>query len=224
MEKSHITFLSETFLFEGIEINECTKLLEDLKVSEKKYSKGDIIYSPNVFQRCIGFVFDGECLISRDSSTEHPIPLNTVKKGSSFGITSVFSQSSEFPTVVTAKSFCTILFLDYEILSCLIHKNYTVAMNVIRFLTERIEFLNYRIAAFSGMSVEEKLINHILGIHKRTGMTEFDFNKKHSAEAISCGRASLYRAMESLQTAGYVKFDNKKIYITDLEGLERMSK
>ena len=106
----------------------------------------------------------------------------------------------------------------------MIEKNHIISLNVIGFLTERITFLNDRIAAFSGVSVEEKLVNYILGLRKRYGSDEFEFNKKRSAEAISCGRASLYRAMDSLANAGYVSFDNKKVYILDQQGLERMSK
>lgn len=224
MKEEHITLLSNTFLFKGMERDACVELLRSLPSELFTFSKGDVIYSPSEFKRRIGFVAEGECLISRLSSSGHNVPLNTAKVGDSFGITSVFSASDEFPTVITAKTFCSIIFIDSEILIQLIKEKWIISLNVINFLTERIEFLNERIAAFSGMSVEEKLISHILSLHKRYGSLEFGFNKKRSAEAISCGRASLYRAMDTLSSEGFVKFDNKKIYILDLKGLERMSK
>ena len=95
-------------------------------------------------------------------------------------------------------------------------------MNIIEFLTEKINFLNDKIAAFSGGSVEEKLASHILLLSKKNNSLEFDFNKKKSAEALNCGRASLYRAISALESAGYISLDNKKIIINDPEGLERI--
>lgn len=224
MEQEYINFLKETFLLDGIDPMDCYEILKELPYEVREYQRGNIIFSPADFKRKIGFVIDGECLISRHSSIGHNVTLNVVKKGASFGITSIFSKHDNFPTTVSAKTFCSIFFLDSQILMQIIESNHTVSLNVIRFLTERIEFLNERIAAFSEISVEKKLVNHILSLQKRCDSLDFNFNKKQTAEAISCGRASLYRAMDTLSERGLVRFDNKKIYITDLEGLERITK
>ena len=84
--------------------------------------------------------------------------------------------------------------------------------------------MNDKVAAFSGGCVEEKLASYLLGLKRKYRSCEFDFNKKKSAEALNCGRASLYRAIASLETEGYISFENKKIHINDPEGLERISK
>jgi len=64
----------------------------------------------------------------------------------------------------------------------------------------------------------------LLGLKRKYESAVFDFNKKKSAEALNCGRASLYRALASLESEGYISFESKKINIIDLEGLERISK
>lgn len=212
-----------SFLFDGISEPEAKSILSNLAVKETTYSKGDVIFSPESFERKIGFVISGECYISRPS-TEQQTPINIAKSGDSFGITTVFSDNTHFPTLITAKTVCSIFFINSEDLLKIMDQNHAIALNIIRFLTRRIEFLNDRITTFSSSSVEEKLISYILSLYKRVGKFEFDFNKKQSADAISCGRASLYRAMESLSATGLVKFDSKKIYINDLNGLERMLK
>lgn len=221
MKNTPESVLLRSFLFDGIDKKEAVEVIKQLTIEEVAYSKADVIFSPHKYERKIGFVTNGECLISRPSSGQ-PIPINIAKSGDSFGITTVFSDSSEFPTLITAKSLCSVFFINSDELTKIMELNSAIAFNVIRFLTRRIEFLNDRIAAFSASSVEEKLVNYILTLHKRFEASEFEFNKKQSAEAINCGRASLYRAMESLAERGYVKFDNKKIYIIDLTGLERM--
>ncbi len=97
-------------------------------------------------------------------------------------------------------------------------------MNVIRFMSERILFLNEKIATFSGDNVEQKLARLLLCEKIYTDSCEFAFNKKKAAETINSGRASLYRALESLAEKGLITFDNKIIKIIDLCGLERISK
>ena len=223
MKKEHLTLLSSTFLFDGLSESVCEELLRTIHIDEASFSKGDVIYSPDEFEKKIGFVLDGECIISKPSAGQQ-IPINIVKKGDSFGIISVFSTHSVFPTFIIAKSLCSVLFINYYDIHRLIEKNHQLSLNIINFLAERISFLNDRIAAFSGTTVENKLVNYIIGQCKKYDSLEFEFNKKHSAEAISCGRASLYRAMDALVCAGLVKFDAKKIYIIDRKGLERMSK
>ena len=95
-------------------------------------------------------------------------------------------------------------------------------LNIIKFLAKKINFLNDKIAAFSGGKIEEKLAKYLLGLKKKYGSSKFDFNKKKSAEALNCGRASLYRAIDALEKGGFISLDNKKINIIDPEGLERI--
>ena len=223
INKNVTDILLSSFLFDKIPIQDAERIINTLDIKEKAYAKGDVIFSPNNFERKIGFVVNGECYISRPTSGQQT-PINIVKSGDPFGITTVFSDNVHFSTLITAKTVCSVFFIKSEDLLRIMDSYHTVALNTIRFLTHRIEFLNERITTFSSSSVEDKLVSYILSLCKRTGKTEFSFNKKQSADAISCGRASLYRAMESISATGYVKFDSKKIYINDLNGLERMLK
>ena len=220
---TYSTFLKNTFLFKGIDESEISSLLDSVDFEESAYHKGDMIFSPDDFERKLGFVLDGECIVGRNSGGTF-VPLNILKKGNSFGILTVFSADDEFPTLIKAKNSCTVLFFSAEATRELVAKNAKVSMNVIEFLAKKISFLNRKIAAFSGGSVEEKLAGHILELKRKENSLTFDFNKKKSAEALNCGRASLYRAISSLEDAGYISFDNKKIIINDPEGLERILK
>jgi hypothetical protein len=94
---------------------------------------------------------------------------------------------------------------------------------LIEFLTEKIEFLNKKIATFSSDSVEEKLASYLLMKSEKLGCA-FPFNCKVGAEFINAGRASLYRGISSLSDKKLIKLENKKIYILDLPGLERITK
>ena len=216
-------FFGHTFLFKGVKNEALKSLLSKIKIEEINYLKGDVIYSPTDFKQRLGFVYCGECSVGRQTSTT-VIPLNVAKTHDSFGILTCFSQHDEFPTVITAKTNATVLFISADDLQLLLKQSPFVSLNVIDFLTKKISFLNEKIAAFSGGTIEEKLASYILSLKKKTGSLEFEFNKKKSSESLNCGRASLYRAIDSLRAAGLITLEDKKIIINDLEGLERITK
>jgi CRP-like cAMP-binding protein len=221
--QTYADFFAKTFLFKGVKNDALNSLLIRIRIEERNYQKGEVIYSPEEFKKQLGFVFLGECSVGRQTSTA-VIPLNMAKIYDSFGILTCFSQQDEFPTVITAKTNATVLFIRAEDLQLLLKQSPFVSLNVINFLTQKIGFLNEKIAAFSGGSIEEKLASYILSLKKQHNALEFEFNKKKSAESLNCGRASLYRAIDSLRSAGLITLDDKKIIINDLEGLERITK
>ena len=220
---SYSAFFEKTFLFKDIPSENIDSILRSVKIEERSYQRGDTIYSPDDFHKKVGFIYHGECVVGRQSSSG-VIPLNVSVKYDSFGILTCFSDRDEFPTVITAKTSCAVLFISADELRTLVNQNPSLSFNIITFLTRKINFLNDKIAAFSGGSIEEKLANYILGLTKKFNSLEFDFNKKKSAEALNCGRASLYRGIDALRSAGYITFEDKKIIINDLEGLERIVK
>ena len=221
--QNYASLLKNTFLFKGIKENDITALLADISIEECEYQRGELIYSPDEFEHKLGIVIDGECLVGRQSSGSF-VPLNTIGKYGSFGILAVFSVRDEFPTLVKAKGACSICFFSADSVRTLIKRNPTVAMNIIEFFAKKVGFLNDKIASFSGSSIEEKLAGYIIELQRKNASLIFDFNKKKSAESLNCGRASLYRAISSLESGGYISFESKKIIINDLKGLERILK
>lgn len=220
---NYSSFLENTFLFKGIGKHDIDNLISEIKTEEKSYLRGEVIFSPEDYERKLGFVLLGECTVGRQSGGSF-VPLNTLHRGESFGILSVFSVRDEFPTVIKAKNACSILFFSADDTRLLAEKNSCLSMNVIEFLVKKINFLNDKIASFSGGSVEKKLAAYILEQKKKYSSLSFDFNKKKSAEELNCGRASLYRAIATLEDNGCISISDKKINIIDLEGLERILK
>lgn len=220
---AYSSFLKNTFLFKGVTEEEISDLLRDIVLEEKNYSKGETIICPDGFERKLGIVLKGECLVARHASGGF-VPLNTIKASESFGILTVFSPREDFPTMVTAKKSVSVLFFSENEVRHLIESSPKVSMNIIEFFARKVSFLNDKIASFSGGSIEEKLAGYILEQQKRNNSLSFDFNKKKSSEALNCGRASLYRAISALESEGLISFENKKIIINDQKGLERILK
>ena len=181
-------------------------------------------YSPDEFKSKMGFVLDGSCVVERQRTDGVSIPLNQLSAGDAFGVISVFSDSGEFPTFIKAKKEATILFFDKSDVFYLVKNEPEIALNIIGFLGDRIAFLNNKISTFSADNTEQKVAKFLIYEVKKQGALSFDFNCKKTSEALNIGRASLYRAIDSLTQDGIVKLENKIINIPDLDGLERITK
>lgn len=217
-------WVKKSFLFNGIGDNKRTQLLSIVNPEYIEYKKGEYIYSPNKFDKKIGFVVRGECLIQKNRTIGDPIPLNALSVGDSFGVVAVFTGCEEFPTNILATKDCIIAYFSKENVVSLMNKNVAVSLNIIQFLASKVQFLNNKISSFSSDNVEQKVALYILNLYKDTQENTLKFNKKHAADLLNTGRTSLYRALSSLEDSGIIKIDNKNIIILDHNGLERKAK
>lgn len=216
-------YLTKTFLFKDLDDGKIRDLVSDLDFSVEKFKKGDTIYSHNDLERKIGFVISGKASVLRKKDNSDDVILNILDKYDSFGVLAAFS-ADEFPTCICAMKDCEILFFKKNKVVDLASKCPEISFNIINFLADRIAFLNRRIATFTCSSVESKLANYILIEHSRSASLEIPFNCKRVATVINAGRASVYRALESLTADGAIIYDTKKIIIKNISLIERTSK
>ena len=223
-EKSNNDLFSSLFLFKNVDEKRINELTGGISPDLKDFSPGELIYSPSEFKTKIGFVIKGCCIVERQRGDGAAIPLNVLECGDAFGVLSVFSESGEFPTFIRAKKDTTVLFFDRDDVLYLVRSEPEIAINIIYFLGDRIAFLNNKLSTFSADNTEQKVAKFLLYESKRCSSLSLDFNCKRASEALNIGRASLYRAIDSLTQGGILKLENKIINITDPEGLERIAK
>lgn len=216
--------LSSTFLFRGVENDVLSKLCSAGKIEICNFKKDETIYSKRDFKRKVGFVLSGACEVLRSGDGDNDIAINVINSGGSFGILAVFSEKAEYPTTIKATKNTVVAFIDKSTVISLSKKNAKVAMNVIKFMSERISFLNDRLNTFSGSSTLEKLASYLLFLVKSADNNSLSFSKTKASEAIGAGRASVYRALTELVEREIISLEGKNLIINDLEGLERISK
>jgi len=98
----------------------------------------------------------------------------------------------------------------------LLQKDRAFRMNYIRFLSERICFLNTKIACFTAGSPERKLASFLLsGCPDGSDRYSLIINANSLSEMLNVGRASLYRAFEKMEADGLITKDGKQITVPD---------
>lgn len=215
--------LTETFLFRGMTANDAEALIQRVTPEVVEFEKGEEIYSPAQYEKKMGFVLSGECsVLQRHASAD--VSLKPILPSDTFGILTIFLDEQDYPTYIKAKKKTQILFLSAADIHRLIELSPTVALNIITFLSERVAFLNKKIDTYSSGSVEEKLASYLISRCRDLGKTEFPFNKAEVAQSLGVGRASLYRALNSMCSDGIVAISTQKTIIVDIKKLERLKK
>lgn len=87
----------------------------------------------------------GTIEVKKQLDDVHKYIMNTLGAGDIFGVAALFHSHSDYVTTLTASSPCRVFFIPQEALEQRMRENYLVAENYIRFLSERVYFLNKKI-------------------------------------------------------------------------------
>ena len=213
MKKKEFSFLTDTFLFSNLSEEEIHSLPIEIEIENVLCEKGrhmDIALSE---EKKIAFVLTGECDVMHER-----LVLNTLKKGDSFGILSIFS-NEPYPTTIIAKKQSHILFLKKDTLLALIECSPKIAMNVISFLSGRLTFLNRKVATLGGASVEDKCRSYLKDQYHKHG-AYISLSISSVARKIGVGRASLYRALDTMKEKGVLTYEESLVSILRPDLLE----
>jgi CRP/FNR family transcriptional regulator len=220
MTSKQIKELRDTFLFRGLYEETVERILMNPGSTMKKYRKGEIIFRPDEYSRSLGYIVSGTCKVTMDQKGSGKLPMTILSKGSFFGVAALFNEDVRYVTSVEAVKSTSILFMDQQLVMECIEKVPGFAMNYIRFMGNRIRFLNRKIEILAKGNSEKSLAGFLLSSYTAHGM-EFTLPTSCSelARALNISRSSLYRALEDLENRKIMSREGRKIRILDPDSL-----
>ena len=205
LRKKDLAWLERLFLFDGVEPKERDDMIAAAATAD--FEKGAVIYAPREFRRSIGVVIRGTAQVWQVAK-DRRLRMKTVATGQSFGAAALFG-AADYVTEVTAKTACTVVFFSQEQIVAAMYRNPRIAENYIRFLSDRVRYLNRRMTAMAGGDAAQKLAIFLAGCAESEKI-----NLAQLAEQLNIGRTSLYRALDALEADGQIKrCDGKVIWI-----------
>lgn len=205
----------ETFLFQGCPEETVDEVLGDPRTLCREAAKGEVIYDPRHFQRCLGIVLEGTIQVNKGA-----LIMSLLRAGDLFGAAALFNQEEDYATTLTARSRCRLLLLPQVMVEELMVRYPQVGRNYVAYLSQRICFLSGKIDALTAGSAGRKLGQYLLA-HARDGEVCLECSASGLAARLGVSRASLYRALEGLSQRGIVSRQGKRICILDRQALER---
>ena len=200
------------FLFEGLTETELETCCQMAKKTEIGYCKGEVIYSHDDVLRALAIVLEGHVRVMQGR-----VVMNDLLPGDVFGVAALFGSDEGYVSTVVAESDCSIMFIPQETVVSWMATVPRVAENYVRFLSDRIRFLNMRLATLTAGQADGKLWKYLLANRDENGVVFVKDGMSELAERLDMGRSSLYRSLDALTELGRIRRERKKIYILRAE-------
>ena len=174
--------------------------------------RDSLILSPGQVKDAVYVLCSGSaCAYAAD--TDKQVLLRVFTPYEIFGISNLFTEQP-FVTRVIAKTDCTLLVLGKTFLKYLIDYDSKVRYQYISFLAQKTLYLNQKISCLTAGTAEQRLA-FWLDSKAINGIVALDLPMNTLCTMLDIGRASLYRAFDSLEQDGFILKEQKTVRILD---------
>ena len=210
-------FPDPCFLLDGLSRTERESALSILSPSFHVFPAGTKIVSCGESGGRLFFLLSGLASVYRTGG-EKPVLMNRLRSGDCFGAASLFTDGPT-PTEITAETECRLAVVREPDLSRLFLSFPQTAANYIRFLSEKLVFLNRRVRDFSAATSEEKTACLLLNEADENGVAVLK-NVTAILKTMNLSRASFYRSLASFCTRGLIEKNGNQIQIINSKELK----
>ncbi len=197
--------LSAFFLFGGLD-EEALCAIEQRLEPTVTYRRGQVVYNTHAFRRAVGLIVRGAVTVR--SAGE--VVITHLRAGEIFGVAALFDNEQEtYVTEILADEDTAVRFIPQELMSRLVAEFPPVAERYIRFLSDRVRFLNRKLSALTVGNAENRLYHYLLSHQDEQGTILLPDTMTELAKALNMGRSSLYRSLDTLVHEGILTKEGK---------------
>lgn len=214
-----LELLGKLFLFCGLSRIELQRVLDEAESYRREYQKGQVIYRPQEYERSMGILLSGSVEVTK--AGEPPMIVSVLTRGEAFGGAALFNEFEEYTTTLTARESAEILFFPQTTVAGFIREP-RMAENYVRYLSGRIHFLSAKIDSLIAGTGERKVAQYLLSQmegDEREHSVRLDCSLTDLADRLHMGRASLYRAFDSMKGDGILEKKGRLIRVLDRDKL-----
>lgn len=182
---------------------------EELLSGTLFFAKGECVYESNNFRNALGVVLSGSLRVS-SAGEKSKVILRDIPAGETFGAAALFGAGECYVSRICAKTACAVVFIEESTLKKLFSEYPQCAVNYISFLSSKIRYLNGKIEELSLPGAEARLLDHMKKQAGKDGTIALSSNMSSLAKMLGIGRSSLYRALDSLESGGFIAKSGEK--------------
>ena len=164
------------------------------------------------------------CILTAGSASVHTSGeslLRVLHADDVFGVATLFAASPAV-TRVTAEQPTRVLIVSEAAVRALLTGTPAFALNYVAFLSDRIRFLNRRLACLGAGSAARRLAAWLdASIPDGAAEYELPLSLSRLPDALGVSRVSLYRALDELEAAGHIARSGRHISLPDRERMRR---
>ena len=207
LTKKEINIFLRSPIFSGVDFAHVAQIFERLGCKAVDFEDGDIILSQKENSHKAGLFLAGQAVVTTADDSKNAL-LRFLEIGDFFGIANLFTNEN-YVSTIRAKKKCKVFFFTEEAIRELLETDRIFLYNYLRFLSGRICYLNHKIRYLTAGSAERRLALYLASFEK--DIIELDASLSSLSELLDIGRASLYRAFDTLIADGYIEKNGRTI-------------
>lgn len=219
MKQSYLNLIIAQKLFAGCK----PKMIEDIILSSGTilcFRSGEAM---EINDRAVGILLSGRGVIYSSDRGRHTL-LRFISPGDAVGVAGLFADKAPDTRIYACGDGKSEMFFvgrkAFEELMAT-EDDGRFRTNLIKFLSDRVTFLNSKIDYVTGGSAERRLVMFLKNSSANNNAEiEIGMSMTALAHALDIGRASLYRAFDALEEDGAISRDGKSIKILAPELLD----
>lgn len=192
-----------------------------INIVQEKFIKNDFILVQGEVNEYLYFIVCGKIEVSTMSKQGQKISITTFRKGESFGVLEIFNSEIHTQNVIVMDD-CVIK---------KIHKNYVLDwmkqdFNFTLYVIKLLEECFYDTSVFArnvlSMTIKERVVVALYKHHNANNL--YLLSKSDLLQETGTQKRSLNRIIEELTQMGIIKYESKRITITDIKLLTLKAK
>ncbi len=202
-------------IFRGVDPLRATEIFWQNGCYAIDFDEGSLIISNECTVHRAGIFLSGEAVVTTADHSKNAL-LRFFEAGDFFGIANLFT-NEKYVSSIRAKKNCRVFFFTEEAIRELLETDKTFLYNYLGFLSGRICFLNHKIRYLTAGSAERRVALYLFSFGKDT--VELDASLSSLSDLLNIGRASLYRALDTLIADGYIQKKGRTIHLLDADAM-----
>lgn len=175
--------------------------------------KGETVMAKKHFSRCLALILRGKATVSKIGLDGKRTVINNLSAGDVFGMATLFYEEAEFPSEITAENNLRLAVFSKKTVEEVFFASPEFAKAYAVLLSEKIHFLNKKLSAFSEGETSEKVFRWIITFAEGDDEIILPCSVSKLSAMLGIGRASVYRAFDTLSEKGLIRREGKKIVI-----------
>ncbi len=203
-------YLQKNNIFSSADGQNLVNIIDMGYCNIRRYSRGDMILSPTDIEKRVILIVSGSADVYSSKKGEG-VMLRKLCAGNMSGVSNLFGDSA-FESYIIAHERTEMLEISVEGIKYLIENDRGFTYSYISFLSGRICYLNKKIKYITAQTPEGALARYLDSVSEGDDFI-LPLPMNSIADILNIGRASLYRAMDTLVNEGLIQKNGKNILI-----------
>lgn len=214
MDTKTEAILKKTGLFDRLSDRECTLLFNMIAISEKTYSKREIIIHEGSRVQYLYAVKKGKVIGEKFHIEGETNLLNVFEEGEIIGLEAASSTFRTSPLTYTADTEVTVVMIEIaSVLNCPLRD--IILENIIHLLSDISIRQMYKIQVISKHGLRDRIMAHLTIMQRKRNTEVFDIrmSQEQLAQYLCVNRSALSYELNKMKKEGVIDFKKSKFKI-----------